>query len=269
LGKIKKKKIFRGNMKFKLEFKKTIKEQFFPEKIATITFIIFLFWVIFYSYYYINFYPGFNHDILLYANSNLFVDSGNTIHPIAILGNLIYKIIPLQIIVWISPFSIAGIYLSIYFFVSKKIIFWYPITIPLPLFYTTLIPSVIDWLLLPIIYNRLINGFEKQAIILSVIMVYIHGPWAFIYFPLLFIFLKKIRDLIWVIAFSIPQLIPLLYFSKGPAYISTLESMVLTISIPGFPDFEISGFSFRIFFIIIYITIFFTLLIYEKKDFKN
>ena len=136
-------------------------------------------------------------------------------HALPVLGVLIYKILPITVIVWLSPFASVGVYLLLYLLVSKKIIYWYPITIPIPLYYTTLLPSVIDWILLPFIYDRLKKGRERQAITISVIMVYIHGPFAFAYLPILFLFLNKKRELLWTIIFSLPQLVPLLYFSQG------------------------------------------------------
>jgi hypothetical protein len=233
------------------------------EKIATITFVIFLVWVFIYAYFYVNFYPGFNHDILLIKNSNFVIDYGSMSHALPILGVLIYKAVPTQVIIWLSPFAIVNVYLFLYFLVSKRIIYWYPLTILIPLYHTTLVPSVIDWLLLPIVYNILKKGHEEQAVVLSVIMVYIHGPFAFVYLPILFLFLNRKKELFWITVFSLPQLLPLLYFSQG--YTSYVREYFFIFSVFGHYLFTMSYYYWRILILLIYIGVFLVLLIEERK----
>src|SRR3972149_11028821 len=105
------------------KFETHLNKKTHAEKIATVTFAIFLVWVFIYSY----FYP-FNHDILLIKNSNFIIDYGSMSHALPVLGVLIYKILPITVIVWLSPFASVGVYLLLYLLVSKKIIYWYPIT---------------------------------------------------------------------------------------------------------------------------------------------
>lgn len=245
------------------EFKKKLHEKKSAEKIATITFVIFLVWVFIYAYFYVNIYPGFNHDILLIKNSNFIIDYGSMSHALPILGVLIYKTIPTQVIIWLSPFAIVSVYLSLYFLVSKRIVYWYPATILIPLYHTTLVPSVIDWLLLPIVYNMLTKGHEKHAVVLSVMMVYIHGPFAFAYLPILFLFLNRKRELFWVTVFSLPQLLPLLYFSHG--YTSYVREYFFNFFVGDIYIFTMSYFYWRILITLIYSIVFLALLMEEKR----
>jgi hypothetical protein len=241
-----------------MKLKDSFKETPVLEKIATLTFVIFLIWVFIYAWL-----IPFNEDITLIRESGLIIDYGFMSHASPLFGVLFYKLIPTKLIIWLSPFAIVGIYLLLYFLVSKKIIYWYPITIIIPPFFSTLIPSVIDWLLLPIIYHKLITDHEKQGIALSAVMIYFHGPFALMYLPILFFYLRKIREFFWVVIFSLPQLIPLLYFSKG--YTTYISKYLLYFSVYGFFDFTTSYFNFRILITFIYSLVFLVLMIDNQK----
>ncbi|MHA2220149.1 MAG: hypothetical protein ACXACY_30070 [Candidatus Hodarchaeales archaeon] len=228
------------------------------ESVASIIFAIFLFGIFINAQH-----MPLNPDIEKIRNSNLIIYQEGMSHASPLLGVLFYNLLPVQTFHWLSPFGLVAVYLSLYFLVSKKIIYWWPLLMLIPPFFSTIIPAVIDWIILPVVYNRLVNGYDKQAIFLSVALVYFHGPYAFVYLPILFLFLSKKKELFWVVILSIPQLLPLLYFSQG--YILYAQKDYLWFTIFGIFDFVMSYFNFRILTSINYIVVLLALLIDEKS----
>jgi hypothetical protein len=189
------------------------------EKIATLTFIIFLVGIFFYS---LNTPIKENHDLYQLADQTshskktpgtLFIYDGVTVHSYPLLGKIPFKLIPVNFFIYFSPFALVSIYLLIYFIVSKKIIYYYPLSILTPLFFSTFTASTIDWILLPVVYDRIRKNQQWQAIFLGVLMIYLHGVIPLFYLTVLYIYLKKPKELSYIVAFSIPQLIPLIYYS--------------------------------------------------------
>jgi hypothetical protein len=221
------------------------------EDIATVFFIFFLIM----SFFYTRNIPFNNEDIFVYRLSNLHFDYGGGTHALPMLANLFYKIVPVKVIQVVSPFTIVLSYVMIYLLVSKKIKYWYIAGLFIPLWHSTLIPSVIDWILTPILYYKLVNGKDKQGIVLSVIMVFFHGPYALIYIFMVYGLVKKWKQLILVTLLSIPQNFSILYFSRAYAiHIMTSDWMVFWF--PYSPVFTLSTLAFRFLYIGMYIVMF-------------
>jgi hypothetical protein len=154
-------------------------------KIAFYSFSLFLVWIFINAYFTVE-----QEDLLVYSKNILFATEGSMTHALP-LGNLIYQIIPLQVFVWLSPLALVLVYLQLYFLVSKKIIYWYPITILIPFYWSALSPSMIDWLLIPHVYKSLVDGKERKAIALGVLMIFMHGPFALGYLFVILTFLRR------------------------------------------------------------------------------
>jgi hypothetical protein len=186
-------------------------------KIATFTFLVFLIIVFLRIRHQAQVLTGnfYIQDIYNLKTSNLFVKDMKTSHAYPLLGVLIYKFVPTKIFVALAPFALVSVYLLIYFLVSKNIIYWYPATVLIPIFFPTFLPTTIDWLLLPVVYDRIKTKHDTPALIIGTMMVYIHGFIPLFYLLVLCLVMRKEMLFVKILLFSLPQLIPLLYFSQG------------------------------------------------------
>ncbi|MHA2220304.1 MAG: hypothetical protein ACXADW_22985 [Candidatus Hodarchaeales archaeon] len=230
------------------------------DKVATFCFVIFLVGVFIYSALLM---PHFNLDILVYKNNNLHFCYPQVCHAFPILSNLFYKVTPSLFVIMLSPFASVSVFLLLYFLVSKKIIYWFPLLVMLPSYYYTLIPSVVDWLFLPILYDRLKKGFSSQTITIGTIMVFFHGPYAFFYVATLLLYLGKKRELLWTVLLSIPQLIPIMYFSQG--YIWFEASIRWLLPVFDIFFFAMNAVLFRVLIMVIYMIVFLNLIRIEVE----
>jgi hypothetical protein len=87
-------------------------------------------------------------------------------------------------------------------------------------------------------------------------MVYFHGFIPLFYLTVVYLYLNKAKLLAWVYYFSIPQLIPLMYFSKD--YFKTHEEMIYRFNVFSFLNywFDMNFNHFRIVIILLYIIMF-------------
>jgi hypothetical protein len=134
-------------------------------------------------------------------------------------------------VIGVSPFAIVLVYLLLYRFVSEDIVYWFVPLSLLPAFFYT----VVDWLLLPLLYNRLERKRFKQAVSVGVIMVHFHGHYAFFYIVVLLLYLNDFSVLLWISALSLPQLISLSYLSQG--YISFFSGVRWIFPVYGWFNF--------------------------------
>jgi hypothetical protein len=148
------------------------------------------------------------------SQGNLIFYDGYVTHAYPILSVLILKYVPIDFFIMLSPFAMVASYLFLYFMVSKKIIYFFPFTILIPLFYSTFTTSTIDWLLLPIVYHKISRGQLNQSLLLGLLMVYIHGFVSLYYLVVLYAYLGKFDIIGKLVALSLPQLLPLVYFSQ-------------------------------------------------------
>ena len=179
-------------------------------RVFNLLFLLFLIIIFFNA-----FYPQDSRmDLYTLKESNSIIFDGFTYQAYPIMPSILYKIIPTEVFIFLSPFTIVGIYLLFYYLVSKEIVYLFPLTILIPLFYSTLLPGTFDWLLLPIIYHFIKKGRDNISLLLGIIMVYFHAHFSLIYLTLLLGFLHKWKMLKKIILFSLPQMIPLIYFSR-------------------------------------------------------
>ncbi|NIQ12978.1 MAG: hypothetical protein GTO02_00770 [Candidatus Dadabacteria bacterium] len=172
-----------------------------------------------------------------------------------ILANLFYKIIPTELIILASPFAIVGIYLMPYWFVSKKIVYYFPALFMIPVLYTTLIASVMDFLFLPLVYNRLKNGLKLEAILLGLLMILFHGQYALFYLVILLFYMRKFKELAWICAIGVPlQILPITYFSQG--YLTFILGIDWIYSFYGLFNFVANQFILRMIVHTVYILTF-------------
>lgn len=247
------------------------------EKISKASFIIFLIFILIYSF---SSRPNkFSGDLDVLVQGKFWTASGVDTnndgsvdmilykHPYPILGVILFAILPKNFFLLTGPFALVLSYLLIYWKVSKRIIYLYPLTILNPLYFYTFTTRTFDWLLLPIVYDRLKKDRDFQATILGAAMVYIHGVIPLFYLVVVFAYLKKQRQLVLLVIMTLPQLIPLLYFSQGYAEFWS--------QVPGVtwkPIFlgrryllTLSNLSFRVISALAYLITFLSLIIWERR----
>ena len=244
------------------------------EKVATATFAIFLIW----AFYHASIISWTSEDVwntmriwrpndpkilstgIPFILNNNDID-GTVLHAYPLLGVLIFYAIPLKLLNFLAHFAIVSIYLLLYTLVSKKIIYWYPLTIPIPMYFSVFTPSTIDWLIFPLIYHLLTKRKNIEATTLGIILVYIHGFIPLFYLTALYLFLKKYRLILYTVAFTLPQLIPLLYFSGGyfTVWNETLGVYAWKMGDRLFYSFLIPVLWFRILTVLTYVIVFFML----------
>ena len=219
--------------------------------IFTFAFEVFLLWTFYFA---IISMPDFNLDILMYRNNNLIYCYPQACHGLPVLANLFYKVVPPMWVIGVSPFAIVLVYLLLYRFVSEDIVYWFVPLSLLPAFFYTLIPSVVDWLLLPLLYNRLESKRFKQAVSVGVVMVHFHGPYAFFYIVVLLLYLNEFNALLWISALSFPQLIVLSYLSPG--YLSFFSGVRWIFPVYGWFNFVMNFLLFRMLVMFLYMSVF-------------
>jgi hypothetical protein len=94
-------------------------------------------------------------------------------------------------------------------------------------------------------------------------MVFFHGPYAFFYVATLLLYLGKKRELLWTILLSIPQLIPIMYFSQG--YIWFEASIRWLLPVFDIFFFEMNAVLFRVLIMVIYMIVFLNLIRIEVE----
>jgi hypothetical protein len=229
------------------------------QKVLFITFLVFIFVYVFLNP------PFIGGDIYALQQGKLFINDKWSVHPYPLLSPILFSILPTWFILLISPFTAVIPYILIYYLVSKRIIYFFPISGLSALYRNGLIPQTIDILLLPITYYFLKEKENKKAIFISVIMVYFHGFIPLFYLSVVYLYINKARLLAWVYYFSIPQLIPLWYFSRD--YFKAHEGMIYQFNIFSFLNykFDMNFNHFRIVMILLY-TIMFILVIGDDRN---
>jgi hypothetical protein len=226
------------------------------ERVAALTFVIFLFGAFLYSYY--SEPNQFSEDLDVLSEGKFWAgvgydhDNDGSVdeiifsHPYPLLGILIFGYVAKEFFVWIGPFALVSAYLLLYFKVSKRIIYWYPVTVLNVLFLYTFTTRTFDWLLLPIVYDRLTKNKDTEAIVIGALMVYIHGFVPLAYLVILLTYMRRYRVLGAMFLLSLPQILPLLYFSKGyySFWSGVLNSYKLTLYSYSL-NFTITNFKFR------------------------
>ena len=238
-------------------------KSFGRKEVFTFAFACFLLWTLYFA---IISMPEFNLDIVMYRSSDLIYCYPQVCHGLPLLANLFYKIVPLIGVIALFPFAIVLVYMLLYLFVSEDIVYWFVPLSLLPAFFYTLIPSVIDWILLPILFNRFEADRFKEAIFVGVVMVHFHGQYAFFYIVVLLLYLKDFRALFWISILSLPQLLALSYFSQG--YLSFFSGVKWIFSVYGQFDFVMNFLLFRLLVLSLYMSVF-LILVRSKLNSKD
>jgi hypothetical protein len=180
-------------------------------------FIFFLYRVFIYSLY-SNLSTGLFGDIVRLKTGSMITDEFTT-YKYPLLSVALVKILSEQTLIKLGPLTLISSYLLLYALVSKKIIYFFPLTILIPSYFWAFTPSHVDWLMTPIIYYLLKKNKNKYAIITSVFLIYTHGFVSLVYVLFVFILLGKIRPLKYVIVFALPQLLDTLVHLNEVEYI--------------------------------------------------
>lgn len=247
------------------------------EKLATLSFIVFLMGAFLYAYYSP---PNrYSEDLDVLAQGRLWTGTGYDYngdgmvdvvvysHPYPLLGILIFKYIPKAFFLWIGPFALVASYLLIYYKVSKRIVYWYSLTVLNVLFLYTFTTRTFDWLLLPLVYDSVKKNRKVRAMLLGTLMVYIHGVIPLVYTAVLLAYLRRYDILRWVSLLSLPQILPLLYLTRGYySFWSGVKAFSATLSVFGLSlNVGISNILFRSFAALCYLAAFMALVHEESR----
>jgi len=197
-----------------------------------------------------------------------FIFNGFTYQAYPLLPVILYSLLPEWIFILLSPFAIVVVYLLLYYLVSENIIYLFPFTLLIPLFYSTLLPGTFDWLFLPCVYYFIRLEKNNRALIFGTLMVYIHAQFSLIYLTILLSFLRKWDMLKKIILFSLPQMIPLIYFSRQFIFEGFNRfpwPFVVKLFNHEITRFTIDGTFIRILIILLYSLTFLTLVHLRKK----